>query len=94
MAKRQKVWAKKRHAQLIQTLGGKCVICGYFEDLEIDHIDGRDYKLTNMDPSARISKYYKELKNGVRLRVLCSDCNKRNPPQKEKTIKVEDAPAF
>ena len=37
----------KRRAEAVQLLGGKCVVCGTTEGLEIDHVD-RSLKTMNV----------------------------------------------
>jgi 5-methylcytosine-specific restriction endonuclease McrA len=82
MGLRQRIWAAKRRAELIEALGGKCVQCGSVEDLQIDHINGRDWAVERVEWSWRISIYWAEYRAGVKLQCLCGDCNTRksNPP--------------
>lgn len=79
MGKRQREWAHKKHRALIVELGGKCVVCGTTgddeNDLQVDHVDGRDYDIGTMDQSWRICVYWQEFRAGVRLQVLCKSCN-------------------
>jgi 5-methylcytosine-specific restriction endonuclease McrA len=75
MGKRQREWAKKRRLELIVELGGKCAECGTTRKLEVDHVDGRDWEVRRKESSARVSKYWKEHREGVRLQVLCQECN-------------------
>lgn len=37
----QRDWLSKRRAEGIKLLGGKCVVCGSTEKLEVDHIDAK-----------------------------------------------------
>jgi hypothetical protein len=46
-------------------------------DLEVDHVDGRDYTLSSLSSLARARRYAAELASGVRLRALCRSCNAR-----------------
>jgi hypothetical protein len=93
MGRRQRQWAKSRHKGLIASLGGVCENCGSTEDLEVDHPNGRDYKLVAMDQTMRLARYFRELDAGVKLRVLCSSCNKILPPKREKSnVPVEEPP--
>lgn len=87
MGRRQKAWAKKKRAELIALLGGKCSDpeCETPDlPLEIDHPHGRSYNVSRLSPDRVIAEYMKEYRNGVPLRVLCSRCNKlwRNQPDK------------
>ena len=68
-----------RRFSLIALLGDKCAICGNTWRLEIDHINGRDYSARKLNSLMRVKRYEQEHKEG-KLRVLCSDCNKRNVP--------------
>ena len=76
MGKRQREWAKRAHAKLVQDLGGKCAICGATENLTVDHKNGRNWKLYAKDPSWRVSVYRREAKEG-RVQCLCDSCNSR-----------------
>ena len=75
MGKRQREWAKNKRLKLVEALGGKCANCGTTNDLDIDHIDGKPYLSNSIDQSMRVTRYYREYKSGVRLRVLCGLCN-------------------
>ncbi len=64
---------------LIQFLGGKCINCGYMEDmraLNIDHING-DGKIDRKTIGSKIQRYYinhlEECKD--KLQVLCCNCH-------------------
>lgn len=87
MADSQSVRARrmrhKHRAALIQLMGGECVLCHTTEDLEFDHPHGRDWgDPKHVGSTARIKRYEKEYAEG-KLRLLCSDCNKRTPPDRE-----------
>lgn len=82
MGKRQREWAIRKRQELVQLLGGVCANCGSTEDLEIDHINGRDYKLEETSSDQRVTRYWREYNAGVPLRVLCADCNKKLRPHK------------
>ncbi len=68
---------RNRH-DVLQFLGGKCVICGYDADeraLQIDHINGG-----SKADIERFSSYVAYLKhvrevNGKGYQVLCANCN-------------------
>lgn len=68
-------WAKRRRLELIAALGGVCSVCKGEDALEIDHVDGRDYELERLGPRRRVSRYWREYRQGVALRVLCRNCN-------------------
>jgi 5-methylcytosine-specific restriction endonuclease McrA len=81
MGLRQRTWARKKRAELIELLGGQCALCGSTDNLEIDHINGRTWLVRKVDPSWRVSIYWAEYRSGVPLQCLCGDCNtaKANP---------------
>ena len=68
-------WAQRKRQELIQQLGGACVKCGKTNKLEIDHKNGRDYKLEKLSQAGRVRRYLKEALEGL-LQVLCPPCNK------------------
>jgi 5-methylcytosine-specific restriction endonuclease McrA len=89
---RQKRSVRIRRAKLIALLGGKCVLCGTDEKLEFDHYpNGRTRNIVKVCQLTCIQRYEKEYKEG-KLRLLCSDCNKRNPPLFQAEPDVEEVP--
>src|SRR6185369_5074998 len=60
---------RKRRAFAIEYLGGKCVVCGTTEDLEIDHIDKKtkSFQITQKW-SVRLETYKRELD---KCQLLC-----------------------
>ena len=80
MARRDRIRAYFRRRELVKRLGGKCVDCGTKgtakNDLQIDHVNGRDYDVRKMDASWRIAVYEREEKEG-KLAVRCKRCNGR-----------------
>lgn len=60
---------------LIQHLGGKCAECGSPLDPTIDHVDGATWERRAVSFMSRVRRYYEEYRAGVRLQVLCHDCN-------------------
>ena len=78
--------AAKRRVELLRQIAkpgphadtGLCARCGtvhHLSNLEVDHIDGRKWKLSDVAASTRYSRYWREYKAGVRLRALCRGCN-------------------
>jgi len=73
--------SKKRRIEIVISLGGKCVCCGYSADLRalcLDHIEGFGWKDRKRFPS--VHHYYlyylanpEEARK--RLQVLCANCN-------------------
>lgn len=65
----------KRRAESIETLGGKCFLCGSTNRLELDHID----PATKAFPIAKLwslskAKYEAEL---AKCQLLCRECHTR-----------------
>lgn len=60
---------------------GQCDACQQwfpYEQLTIDHVDGRTWDLKKLSRWGRVAKYWKEFLAGVRLRPLCPNCNSRD----------------
>ena len=74
MGKRQKIWARRARARLIELLGGRCVRCGTDENLELDCIAPRGHDHHRCDTSSRICFYRQQHREG-NLQVLCSECH-------------------
>ena len=77
MGLRQKDWARRERARLIEMLGGRCVDCGATEGLEFDHRAPRTWVARRTDQSGRISRIRRELSEGVPIDLRCAACNKR-----------------
>lgn len=77
MGVRQRRWAVRARARLVQDLGGRCAECGSADDLEIDHKHGRDYDVAELGSAERVCRYRREARAGL-LRVLCKPCNGRD----------------
>ena len=77
--RRQRVARQARAAQLqiwlFNTLGNRCALCGTDIELTVDHVDGITWDRNGRNAADRIYKYVAELKEGVRLRLLCNPCN-------------------
>ena len=86
MALRDRIVAARRHRKLIELLGGKCQdpLCEDGTNLQVHHLDGRDWEVTRVEQSRRVSRYWREYRAGVRLGVLCRKCNgaARNNPRR------------
>lgn len=66
---------RRRHSELIALLGGECAVCHTKKALQIDHIDGKDWRARDLSSTARVARYWREYHEGVRLRVLCISDN-------------------
>ena len=71
-----KKWTQQTRARLILELGGKCVSCGTGNDLQFDHINGRDWDLEKTSQWARLSRIKREMKQG-NIQLLCGSCNRK-----------------
>lgn len=72
-----KLDGERTRAALLKEIApnGKCDICGAKGSLEIDHVKGRDWTLSDVSKEQRVAKYWKEYDNGIALRGLCRSCN-------------------
>jgi hypothetical protein len=89
--------AVRARAALVQELGGRCQGEGCDEtdpeELEIDHINGRDWVPSKKSSDHRVSIYRREATQG-KLRVLCKTCNSsfgfrrggRNKKRRERVV--------
>ncbi len=67
-------YARKWHAAMIATLGGRCAWCRRTDRLELDHIAGRSWEPRALSWHRRITRYRAELAAGP-LQVPCRSCN-------------------
>lgn len=76
MGLRQREWAARAYATIIERLGGKCVDCGATKELQLDHIKPCEWEKDHCryEWSWRISKYRQDEKDG-KLTVRCLPCN-------------------
>lgn len=84
--------AKARYLDLLVALGARCEECDETNItlLSVDHVDGITWNRWALRYDARIAKYIKEHKTGVRLRVLCIPCNGRDGRRRQDEL--EEAP--
>lgn len=57
---------------------GRCAKCHCyrsFDLLEVDHVEGCAWDKRKVNAWTRAARYWRELKQGVRLRALCRGCN-------------------
>lgn len=90
LSKWKRILANRRahtlHRWLIQVLGNVCAWCGATwtdSHLEIDHIDGRARSNHSAQTRQqrwpdRVRTYVREFYRGVRLQVLCKECNSKD----------------
>jgi uncharacterized protein len=71
----QEARADDARNELVQKLGGKCVLCSATDGLEIDHVHGRDWDPATLSKQQRADRYRSEHDDGVYLQVLCRSCN-------------------
>ena len=79
MGKRQKDWARRARAALIEAPGAQCNHCGTLENLTLDVIvpppEGGEVH-HRMEWSQRIS-FYRGQDREDNIQVLCDSCNSR-----------------
>ena len=73
---RNVAWYRKRRAELIQEMGGKCVECESREELEFDHTKPRNWQPNKTSRWQRLRNYIKDWKKGE-LVLRCRTCNAR-----------------
>ena len=69
--------ARESRRELIRRLGGKCASpgCEATEQLEVEHVNGREWNLRHPDYVSRIKRYWKEYEAGIELAALCRTHN-------------------
>ncbi len=73
--------AAARRVELVQTLAPdrRCAICGRrvraWASLEVDHVGGRAWSPRKLNRWARVARYWREYREGVRLRAAHRSCN-------------------
>jgi hypothetical protein len=71
--------AEIRREVLIRLLGGRCARCEAGPEealLTVDHVGGgRTWNIRALNPVRRVDRYWEEVHAGVKLRVLCLECN-------------------
>ena len=65
----------KRMAEVRERLGGKCVVCGTMEDLDVDHIEPhkKEFTIGNRLVSCSLETLEKEL---AKCQLLCKPCHR------------------
>lgn len=80
MRRKYKELRRKRRKALIEELGGRCVMCGYHDNifgLEIDHINGGGKLERTSRRSHQFYRYYLKHLDEARekLQVMCAICH-------------------
>ena len=65
---------RRQRQAFIEQLGGRCVKCGSQEDLQFDHINGRDWEATKKSRWSRLAIIKREAEQGL-IQILCGPCN-------------------
>ena len=76
MARRQREWARRARATLVELLGEKCAQCGSTENLELDCKTPQGDHHHKREWSWRISFYRAQFAAG-NLQLLCTRCHTR-----------------
>ena len=92
MGARQQAWAKRVWNEMVEALGGICYHkdCDETDDLQIDHIAGKDWTANKVEWSWRMSIYRKEMKEG-KLQLLCQFHNAKKGDPRRHLAKEEEA---
>ena len=69
--------ANRMKSLLVASMGSCCWNCGSTLDLQIDHPNGRDWKVSAFSFRHRVTRYIKEW-HDLKVRLLCADCNASN----------------
>ena len=69
-------WSNRRK-RLIESLGGKCVRCGFsdWRALQLDHVNGGGTKQYHKDPGTYYWRLYAGKVEPKDIQLLCSNCN-------------------
>lgn len=86
---RQREWANRKRAELIEELGGCCVDCGGTRRLEFDHIKPRTWVANKISRWARMTRYIREAAEG-KIELRCRRCNNKKGRPKLPEVSVEE----
>lgn len=73
-----KTVAAKRREELLQSLGGACVRCGFSDDraLQVDHVNGNGFKERKSGINPTTAKFRRlVLDHPDEYQILCANCN-------------------
>ena len=85
--KYSKTYYRQRRSELLNRLGGECVICGSTENLEFDHVDPNTKSLS----IGKLLSYSKETVDEElkKCQLLCKECHKAKTKEYLKQRPVE-----
>lgn len=86
--------ARLRGLLLILAPDGRCAVCKRKRPLEVDHVDGCTWSRRSLNRWARVNRYVREFRSGVRLRALCRSCNGSDGAKKQAQRKLADVVLF
>jgi hypothetical protein len=66
-----------RRQKICDDLGNICGECGSLDNLELHHLDGKNWDPVKMSPQMRIKQYELDHSNG-QIGLLCKFCNSRD----------------
>lgn len=72
--------SKRLRDELIEHLGGCCVLCGATDELELNHRDLSETtkrRQSNVRSKYKINSVYQLQKQGDDVELLCKDCHKK-----------------
>ena len=82
--------ARLRGLLLILAPDGRCATCKRKRPLEVDHVDGCTWSRRSLNRWARVNRYVREFRSGVRLRALCRSCNASDGAKKQAAKRLSD----
>lgn len=92
-----KRWRQNTKARMIESLGGKCCICGYNtcdDALECHHLDPTEKEFTFSDIRGNIKGWETLVRELRKCVLLCSNCHKEVHSSRSSTEVPNDAPRF
>ena len=77
---------RKRRAEVVEILGGKCESCGTTENLEVDHIDPNE-KTLNIAKVLHGTKWELIKEELTKCQLLCNTCHRKKSKKDGSTFK-------
>jgi len=84
MGARQKAWARRARAELMDSLGAKCAVCGTVENLELDCVNPAGDAHHRSGSSERVTFYRKQHFRYKNLQILCRDHHQEKSTRESK----------